>query len=40
MDGTQDGLAGSGEFTQEGNDEERALTVKTGSRFVEEEQGP
>jgi hypothetical protein len=38
MDGTQDGLTGGGELSQESNDVEGALTVETGGGFVQEEQ--
>ena len=39
MDGTQDGLTGSSEFTEERDDEVGTLAVETGSRFIEEQQG-
>jgi hypothetical protein len=38
MDSTQDSLSSSGELSQERNNEERRLTIKTGSRFIQEEQ--
>lgn len=38
MDSTQDSLSSSGELSQERNDEERRLTIKTGSRFIQEEE--
>jgi hypothetical protein len=39
MNSTQDSLSCSSELSQERDDEERGLTVETGSRFIQEEQG-
>ena len=39
VDGTQDGLAGSSEFTEERDNEVGALAVQTGRGFIEEQQG-
>jgi len=38
MDSTQDSLSSSGKLSQERNNEERRLTIKTGSRFIQEEE--
>lgn len=38
MDGTQDLLAGSSEFSEESNNVVGGLTIETGCRLVEEEQ--
>lgn len=38
MDGTQDLLAGSSEFSKESNNVVGGLTIETGRRLVEEEQ--